>query len=264
MMPCGTEQWMAGVEASDVSEAVWRSSEREQARVRSLLRMAGSGATALDIGARDGYVSVRLAQSFAAVTALDLSRPNFDSAQVTTIAGDVTALPFPDRTFECVVCAEVLEHLEPAQLPLACRELTRVTGRALVIGVPYREDRRVAAMRCHVCRKINAPWGHLSSFDSAKLRRLFSELNAVETDFVGPGASRTNAVSATLMRMAGNPYGTYDQDEPCTHCGARLRRPPRKGIASRATARAAVSIEKVVAPMYRRRPNWIHVKFEHR
>ena len=51
---------------------------------------------------------------------------------MTPVAGDVTNLDFPDRSFDCVFCAEVLEHIPVNLLEVACRELTRVTNEYLV------------------------------------------------------------------------------------------------------------------------------------
>jgi hypothetical protein len=224
--------------------------------------MAGSGASVLDIGARDGYVSVRLAQCFQSVTALDLEQPRFTSARVTTVAGDATALQFADRAFDCVVCAEVLEHIAPNKLRFACRELVRVTRQRLLIGVPYRQDRRVGKTRCAACGKVNPPWGHVNSFDESRLRELFAGLKWASSEFVGADAPRTNAVSSMLMTLAGNPYGTYVQEEPCVHCGAPLRAPEHIGLLPRVTARVAISIEALLRPLTQMQPNWLHVLFE--
>jgi SAM-dependent methyltransferase len=50
-------------------------------------------------------------------------------------AGDLYALPFPDRSFDLVVCLEVLEHLEEPQAGL--RELIRVSAGWLLLSVPH-------------------------------------------------------------------------------------------------------------------------------
>ena len=39
-------------------------------------------------------------------------------------------------------------------------------------------------------------------------------------------------LSTLLLDLAGNPFGTYDQEEPCIHCGAKLKPPPRRSIHS--------------------------------
>jgi 2-polyprenyl-3-methyl-5-hydroxy-6-metoxy-1,4-benzoquinol methylase len=49
-------------------------------------------------------------------------------------AADLLALPFPDRSFDLVVCMEVLEHLsQPAR---GLTELCRVSSRHLLLTVP--------------------------------------------------------------------------------------------------------------------------------
>jgi SAM-dependent methyltransferase len=50
-------------------------------------------------------------------------------------AGDLYALPFPDRSFDLVVCMEVLEHLEAPERGLA--ELARVSRGWLLLSVPH-------------------------------------------------------------------------------------------------------------------------------
>lgn len=50
-------------------------------------------------------------------------------------AGDLYALPFPDRSFDLVVCLEVLEHLEEPKDGL--RELIRVSAGWLLLSVPH-------------------------------------------------------------------------------------------------------------------------------
>ncbi len=182
----------------------YRQSEREQARSADLLRLLPRGRkSVLDIGARDGYFSQLLTEHFEEVTALDLEKPAFEYPRVTTVAGDITKLQFPDSSFDCVFCAEVLEHI-PA-LEQACRELARVARHEVVIGVPFRQDTRCGRTTCRQCGKSNPPWGHVNNFDEQKLRKLFPELAVRATSFVGSNNEVTNPVSTMLMEMAGNP-----------------------------------------------------------
>lgn len=51
------------------------------------------------------------------------------------VCASVASLPFAARSFDAVMCLEVLEHLEnPAA---AVRELARVARKALILSVPY-------------------------------------------------------------------------------------------------------------------------------
>jgi SAM-dependent methyltransferase len=192
----------------------YRGSEQETARTADLLRILPRGRhSVLDIGARDGHFSLLLTEYFSEVTALDLQRPAFAFPNVTTVAGDVTKLEFDDASFDCVFCAEVLEHIP--DVSKACAEILRVARHEIVIGVPFRQDTRVGRCTCSSCGKTNPPWGHVNSFDEDRLLRLFAGARLLSTSFVGTDASVTNPFSDFLMDLGGNPWGSYDQDEPC-------------------------------------------------
>src|SRR5262249_20346926 len=158
-----------------------------------------------EIGSRDGYHTRKLTDVFQQVTALDLSKPPFDIPRVTPVQGDVTCLDFPDRFFDCVLCAEVLEHVPAVEQ--AAREIARVARHEVLIGVPYKQDTRVGRLSCSSCGKSNPPFGHVNTFDEHRLQELFQGLDPVTTHWVGTNRERTNAISTRLLDYAGNPWG---------------------------------------------------------
>jgi SAM-dependent methyltransferase len=214
----------------------------------------------LDIGARDGHFSKLLAQYFPRVVALDLEKPAFRHPGVETVAGDATRLQFPDNAFDCVFCAEVLEHI-PA-LEQACREIARVARHEIIIGVPYRQNTDLDRTTCRNCGKTCPPWGHVNSFDEFKIRRLFPGCTLREQSLVGTTRSATNPVSVKLMDLAGNPWGTYNQEEPCIHCGAKLVKPGRRPFVSRLFSGVAVRLNAMQTRFTAPHGNWMHVVFE--
>ncbi len=253
---------LAQLTEADPAMTAYRNSQRERERIRDLFRLVpGEGQTALDIGARDGFLSRMLAERYAAVTALDLELPQFDHPGVTCVQGDVTRLQFPDQTFDLVLCAEVLEHIPTHQLRRACAELSRVTAKLLVIGVPYDQDIRVDRTTCRTCGGHNPPWGHVNSFNELNLEMLFPELKVEKIAFVGEHRDRTNAVSAWLTDLAGNPYGTYDQDEGCIHCSAKLVPPAHRTLLQRGAGKLGDRLRRAQQVFLSPRPNWIHVLY---
>lgn len=238
----------------------YRQSDQEKARSADLLRLLPRGRrSVLDIGARDGHFSRLLTEHFEEVTALDLEKPSFVYPRVTTVAGDITKLQFADSSFDCIFCAEVLEHI-PA-LEQACRELARVARHDIVVGVPFRQDTRCGRTTCRKCGKTNPPWAHVNTFDQPKLQRLFSGMTVGETSFVGANNEVTNRLAAMLMDWAGNPWGTYDQDEPCIHCGAALVAPNGRSPFARICSGVAVRLNRLQSAASRPHANWIHVVF---
>jgi Methyltransferase domain len=245
-----------------IDEAGLHATEKEQSRIRDLLELtSSSGETLLDIGARDGYLSKLFADRFKRVVALDLERPDVVHPRVEPVAGDATALAYGDGAFDSIVCAEVLEHIPESSLERACREIARVARYAVVIGVPYKQDLRYGESKCQTCGKINPPWGHLNTFDEQRLEALFRGLTVARISYVGRTRERTNAISQRLMRFAGNPYGTYSQDEPCVHCGARLQPPAGRTLVQRVATKAAYTLDRVQRAFVIERADWIHVRF---
>ena len=102
----------------------------------------------------------------------------------------------------------------------------------------------------------------MNSFDESRLSRLFPGFEIAKTSFVGEGDVGTNLISCLLMDIAGNPYGTYLQEELCVHCGAKLKRPPERNLWQKALTKAACLARDAQKPFVKQHPNWIHVLFE--
>lgn len=223
---------------------------------------SGSGGRALDVGARDGWFSALLTQRFTSVVALDLEKPTIEHPGIECVQGDATDLAFCDNAFDLVLCTEVLEHIPSKNLLQACSEIQRVAQKYIIIGVPFKQDIRIGRTMCYTCGKRNPPWGHVNRFDELSLRKLFPLCDAQTTSFVGVNHSRTTALSTFLMDLAGNPYGVYDQEEPCIHCGARLKAPPPRNLTQKICTRLAIWMDNIQQPFHDPHPNWIHVLFQ--
>ncbi|SFU65716.1 Methyltransferase domain-containing protein [Nitrosomonas eutropha] len=240
--------------------AEYRASSLERQRTADLLRlMPMAGRNALDIGARDGHFSLLMADRFETVVALDLTEPNIFHPRVQCIQGNATEIQFSDNSFDFVFCAEVLEHVPTPVLHKVCQEIERVASHQILIGVPYKQDIRVGRTTCYSCGGKNPPWGHVNSFDEERITELFRSCAVEAISFCGVTTSQTNSLSTALMDFAGNPYGTYDQEEACIHCGHRLLLPPRRNVAQRIATKLAFFSHKATELFEKSRGNWVHV-----
>ncbi len=240
----------------------YRASPGEQQRIADLFALLPvRGAAAIDIGARDCYLALRLAERFDRVVALDLEKPEVEDPRIEPVAGNIVSLPFDDAQFDAVLCAEVLEHIPEHLLAQACSEIARVTRDQVVIGVPYRQDLRCGRTTCQSCGKANPPWGHVNSFDESRLKALFSTLTLERVSFVGTNKDSSNPLSAALLDFAGNPFGTWQQDEPCVYCGASIGSPGKRSLSQRLATRLAFILNRLQARFVTPRGNWIHVLF---
>ncbi len=233
--------------------------ESERARTADLLRLTPAGyKSVLDAGAREGYYSRLLMERFETVTALDMNPLNPRNMEgIRCVQGDLTRLPFPDNSFDVVFCSEVLEHVP--KIERACSEIVRVTRHEALIGVPYRQDIRLGRTSCGSCHRTNPPWGHVNSFDEKRLEKLFTPLRVVEQSFVWTNDEHTSALAAWLMDRGGNPWGVYDSQEPCGHCGAKLSPPPSRSTLQRLSAASASALNRVQSWFTKPHANWIHL-----
>jgi len=244
----------------------YRQRDLEKERTADLVRLINgspkNGTTALDIGARDGHFSVLLTEFYDDVTALDLEKPTIAHENIKCVQGNITDLQHSDCAFDLVFCAEVLEHIPTNLLQKACTELSRVSRNYLIIGVPYNQDIRVGRTTCYTCGGKNPPWGHVNSFTRKRLETLFASYDVEQVSFVAQNCERTNVISTFLMDFAGNPFGTYEQEEQCIHCDQLLIDPPARTIIKKVLTRASVLLQRLHNVFYKPQPNWIHIVFK--
>ena len=241
--------------------AAYRAKPQEIARTNDILRITPCGRdTALDIGAKEGHLSRLLTGYFDSVVAVDLVLPTCDAPRVTNLVGDITALDFPDKSVDVVYCIEILEHI--VELRRACSEVSRVARHEIVVGVPYKQDIRLARSTCRSCGAKNPPYGHVNAFpNEASLRALFPDWNLTTVSFVEQSNACTNALSVALHDYAGNPYGTYKQYQPCLCCGARLTPPKPMTSSQRVCAAIATRLTSMQTCLVRPHGNWVHCVF---
>lgn len=125
------------------AEAIWPQEEP------ILLRHDPAGGSVLDVGCGTGEITFRLAERFpqAFFTGIDLEQAHLERARIrcsrfgsrTTFQnGDAMALPFPDASFDLVVCRHLLQAVPDAARVLAeIKRVLRPGGRAHLIAEDY-------------------------------------------------------------------------------------------------------------------------------
>jgi SAM-dependent methyltransferase len=142
------------------------------------------GTKVLDLGCGAGRHAFEAARRGGQVIALDMDRAELEQvsaiaaamaesgelqvpAAITVSAGDATAMPFPDDTFDIVIAAEVMEHIPADQV--AIREVARVLrpGGVAAVTVPAWLPERVCWLLSDDYH--NVPGGHIRIFTRHEL-----------------------------------------------------------------------------------------------
>jgi len=120
------------------------------ARYQVVVDQAREASNILEIGAGDGCLTARLAEFGARVIGVELDHIAVDLAaealgdmdRCTIARADCYSLPFVDHSFDLVVMADVIEHLENPAMALAEAARVLSPGGMLVVTTPkWRPDR---------------------------------------------------------------------------------------------------------------------------
>src|SRR3546814_20784418 len=119
------------------------------------------GATALDVGCGTGYLLHVLAgrRPEMKLTGVDFiidSETRKRAEGISFHEANIERLPFPDKSFDTVICTHVLEHILDFRGALA--ELRRVAAKRLIIVVPRSEERRAGKEGVSPCRSRWSPY----------------------------------------------------------------------------------------------------------
>ena len=112
-----------------------------QSRIVTGWMAATPGASVLDVGGGHGQLATPLADAGHSVTVLGSDEACADgiaaeigAGRIRFAAGDLLALPFPDRSFDTVVSIRLLPHC--ARWPALVAELCRVARRSAIVDYP--------------------------------------------------------------------------------------------------------------------------------
>jgi SAM-dependent methyltransferase len=206
----------------------------------------------LDIGSGPGVAGRAMAATGRTVWSLDASLAALRSAPPRPVCGSATALPFPEGGFDLALSFELLEHLPPAAVPEAAREIARVSRRWIVIGVPHRENLRRNLLRCPACGHEFNRSGHQNRFDAGDLRRLFPDWRVRATHICGPPVREYRKPLLWARHRIGRKYSEMGGlgGVRCPRCGSNRFPRFRHSLLS-------LGLDAANKLLSRRRPYWI-------
>jgi ubiquinone/menaquinone biosynthesis C-methylase UbiE len=132
-------------------DGYWQASDRvgecsgDLARIASLVIETCGYGTAIDIGCGEGFMVAELLARGIDAVGLDVSAIVVERANKRwpgrIFHGSVLSLPFPEGHFDFVVSTDCMEHLAPADVPVALQEMHRVSSRYVFLQIATTNDR---------------------------------------------------------------------------------------------------------------------------
>lgn len=193
------------------------------ARLHFLVRHLSRGERVLNIGVGSGELERIATRKGVEIWSLDPSERTIRKLQASlgvgerAKAGYSQEIPFPDAHFDAVIMSEVLEHLDEDVLERTLPEVHRVLrpGGRFIGTVPAREDLALNEVVCPSCEHKFHRWGHRSTFDADRLRRLLEtsfKVQRLDERFFNDweGAPWTRRLTGLLKKfLSARGLGTY-------------------------------------------------------
>lgn len=136
----------------------------------------------LEVGCGAGYSMEHIKNSFhskTSFTACDIDPELVDltkakNPEVSCDVASIYELPYENKSYDLVLCLEVLEHLDNPELALS--ELARVTKGHIVISTPNEPMwRMLNCLRLKYIKDFGNTPGHINHWSSQELKKLVSK-----------------------------------------------------------------------------------------
>ena len=119
------------------------------------------------------------------------------------VRGSIDHLPFDDGAFNTVFATDILEHLQVETLAKGVQEMHRVlaVGGKLIAVIPNRENLADNSVFCPECGSTFHRWGHLTSFDEARVYHLLIRFKRVDVTPMPLRLMAENGIARRLWRV---------------------------------------------------------------
>lgn len=129
----------------------------------------------LDAACGNGVFTNYLAEKFPQlnIAAFDRSESALKHVKTNKKLAEINNIPFEDKSFDCVVAHDVIEHLPVPIYETSLHEIARVAKKYIIIGVPNNEQVMDRSTSCPSCKAVFNYDLHMRSFTNDAINSLF-------------------------------------------------------------------------------------------
>jgi SAM-dependent methyltransferase len=209
------------------NEKFWEGDALGDAHNRDRIRktidfIPGDVKNLLDVGCGNGIFLNQIMEEGRPMEVFGLDRSHTALKYLKTpnkINGSIDAVPFPDASFDCVTCLEVIEHLPHTIFDKSLKELARVSKKYVIISVPFSEDIEQGYNRCPECFTVFNADLHLRSFGRDRMETLLRNHGFECKDIFTCGSTMVFKGHRTYTRMFFKKRHHAFRSPNCPVCG---------------------------------------------
>lgn len=130
----------------------------------------------VDIGCGNGVFAKMLRELRPEIKSLSIDRSESALRFVETpkMVGDIKDLPLENKSFDCVTCLQVLEHIPFPVYEKVLFQLSRIAKKNIIVSVPYNEKIDKNVTSCPKCFSIFNVDLHLRKYTDKDISELFN------------------------------------------------------------------------------------------
>lgn len=194
-------------------------STREENRINETISLIPEDCDSiLDVGCGDGRIINCLISKYDLIVGLERSQEALRNIKTQKVNGSIDSIPFPDKSFDLVICCEVLEHLPLKVYSKAIKEIERVAIKYIIITVPNNENIKRDFITCPYCSCAFSPWRHFQSFDRKRMRGLFNSFNLKTLKSCGLSKEFPGFL-IKIAKLFGVIHNNFLPNSLCPQCG---------------------------------------------
>ena len=204
----------------------------------------------LDVGCGDGAVTNSLVNSYD-VTGIDVSEKALKHFKGKAHIGSLEDLPFPNKSFDLIISAEVLEHLPVSIYQASLKEMQRVAKAYIIVSTPAHERLETSFVDCFYCGCVFHRNHHVRTYDAAAHKQLFPDFLLLKTIQIETFTLRTKL----SLLIQHNLFGIYlyNKNAVCPLCST-IRPATRQSKVQSAVLLFSRAIDRIYM---KKMPRWI-------
>lgn len=176
----------------------WGSFTDAEINVKNILKTIPEDVQSIiDVGCGNGLITYVLSEKYT-VLGVDRSQKALAFVNSDKLLASCDKIPVANKSFDLVLCSEVLEHLPDDVFYSTINELDRIANKYILISVPNQESINKGMIRCPKCQFVYHRNLHMRSFNHEVFAKLYPTYELIEHKAFGLKVRQYNSILSRI------------------------------------------------------------------